>query len=77
MKKKRAKFAAMLKKAGYSAYKMSIVLGYKDRSTVRKWIYGDGQPSAGKMLMLKDLLDVSAEEILRAFAESETEQAEE
>lgn len=72
MKKKGIKrntaFEALLKAKGVTAYKLSQLLGYKDKSAVYKWIYGKGEPNAATMLRLMNILDISAEEILRVFA---------
>ncbi|MBQ8428602.1 MAG: helix-turn-helix transcriptional regulator [Clostridia bacterium] len=72
MKKKknvaRKAFAELLQSRKITAYKLSLLLGYKDRSAVYKWIYGQGEPNAATMLKLMELLDISAEEILRIFA---------
>ena len=66
---KRQEFARVLRLRGVTAYKLSKELGLKDRTSVYKWIYGKGAPNAATMLRLMDILDVSAEEILRMFAE--------
>lgn len=68
---KRTRFAALLKSRKVTAYKLAQMLGYKDTSktTVYKWVYGTGEPNAATMLKLMEILDVSALEILRAFAE--------
>lgn len=61
-------FADLLQARKITAYKLSQLLGYKDRSAVYKWIYGSGEPNAATMLKLTAILDVSAEEILKIFA---------
>ena len=67
--KKRKKLSDLLKKRNVSAYQLSKELGYKDVTTVYKWLYGKGEPNAATMLKLMIILSVSAEEILRIFAE--------
>ena len=69
-KTKRAAFADLLRSRNINASKLGELLGYKDksRSTIYKWIYGKGAPNASTMLKLMEILDVSAEEILRIFA---------
>ena len=51
-----------------TAYRLSKILGYKDHA-VYKWIYGKGEPNAETMLKLTEILNVSAQEILKMFAE--------
>ena len=68
-KGKRTAFAELLSSRKVTAYKLSLTLGYKDNTTVYKWIYGKGEPDAKTMLRLIEILDVSALEILRVFAE--------
>lgn len=65
--KRNTAFESLLKAKGMTAYKLSQELGYKDKYTVYKWIYGKGEPNAATMLRLTILLDVSAEEILKIF----------
>jgi transcriptional regulator with XRE-family HTH domain len=69
--KRREKFEALLRSRGITAYKLAKELGYADssRTTVYKWIYGKSEPNAATMLKLTVLLDVTAEEILKIFAE--------
>ncbi len=74
---KRKEFARVLRLRGITAYRLSQMLGYKDPYHVYKWIYGRGAPSAATMLRLMEILDVSAEEILRMFAEGASEKAKE
>lgn len=69
MKKRRIKFENLLKERNLTAYELSDWLGYRDHYTVYKWIYGKGEPNAATMLKLTVLLEVSAEEILKIFAE--------
>lgn len=66
---KRKQFADLLQSRNITAYKLSGLLGYRDRTAVYKWIYGKGEPNAATMLKLMKILEVSAEEILRMFAE--------
>lgn len=66
--KRRTAFEELLKARGITAYALAKVLGYK-ANAVYKWIYGQGEPNAATMLKLTLILDVSAEEILRIFAE--------
>ena len=66
---KRKRFADLLRSRNITAYKLSKVLGFKDRHACYKWIYGKGEPNARMMLRLMDILDVSAEELLRIFGE--------
>ena len=67
--KKKTAFANLLSARKITAYKLSGLLGYKDKTAVYKWIYGRGEPNAATMLKLIELLDVSALELLRMFAE--------
>ena len=66
---RRKRFADLLQSRNITAYKLSEMLGYDDRGTVYKWIYGKSEPNAATMLKLIEILDISAEEILRMFAE--------
>lgn len=66
---KRKQFANLLQSRNITAYKLSGILGYKDRTVVYKWVYGKGEPNAATMLKLIEILEVSAEDILRMFAE--------
>ena len=65
---KRTAFFNLLKSRNITAYKLALMLGY-DKTTVYKWIYGQGEPNAETMLKLIVILDVSALEILQIFAE--------
>ncbi|MBQ9728208.1 MAG: helix-turn-helix transcriptional regulator [Clostridia bacterium] len=67
----RKRLAELLSSRKITAYKLAQMLGYKDSSktTVYKWIYGEGEPNAATMLKLMEILDVSALDILRIFAE--------
>ncbi len=69
--KRNTAFENLLKARKITAYKLSQMLGYKDASktTVYKWIYGRSEPNAATMLQLTEILSVSAEEILKIFAE--------
>ena len=69
--KRKTKFAELLKKKGVTAYRLTKMLGYKGGNTVYKWVYGYGEPNAKTMLTLMEILDISALEILRTFAEDE------
>ena len=71
--KKRQAFADLLRSRNVTAFKLGQELGYKDKSdtTVYKWVYGQSAPNAATMLKLMEILDVSAEEILRIFAEGQ------
>ena len=71
--KKRQAFADLLRSRNITACKLGQMLGYKDKSytTVYKWVYGQSAPNAATMLKLMEILDVSAEEILRIFAEGQ------
>lgn len=66
--KKRTKFQELLKDRKMTAYRLSKILGYKDHA-VYKWIYGKGEPNAETMLKLTEILNISAQEILKMFAE--------
>ena len=67
--KRRTAFEDLLKARGITAYALAKELGYKASNTVYKWIYGQGEPNAATMLKLTLILNVSAEKILRIFAE--------
>ena len=74
MKKKlitrKTAFEELLKTRGIKANELGKMLGYSEKShIVYKWIYGQGEPNAATILKLMEILDVSALEILRAFAE--------
>ncbi|MBQ7912943.1 MAG: helix-turn-helix transcriptional regulator [Clostridia bacterium] len=71
--KKRKSFFELLKKKGITAYKLSKILGYKDSGSVYKWVYGKSEPNAATMLKLCLILGISAEEVLRIFAEEASE----
>lgn len=66
---KRTRFFELLKSRNITGYTLSKRLGYKERTTVYKWLYGISEPNAATMLKLMQILDVSAEEILCCFAE--------
>lgn len=67
--KRRTRFAEILNARKITAYALAGRLGYKDKTAVYKWIYGRGEPNAATMMRLMEILDVSALDILRAFAE--------
>jgi transcriptional regulator with XRE-family HTH domain len=67
--KRRVKFAEILSSRKITAYKLAKTLGYKDVTTVYRWIYVRGEPNAATMLKLMEILDVSALDLLQAFAE--------
>lgn len=67
--RKRPKLKQLLDARGITPCALSKRLGYKDERAVYKWIYGIAEPRAAVMLKLTEILDVSAEEILRLFAE--------
>ena len=53
---------------GLTVNKLSELLGYSDPSRVYKWLYNKAAPNASTMLKLTELLNCSAENILRCFA---------
>ena len=65
---RRERLAQLLKARKITAYKLAEMLGYKDKTTAYRWIYGKGEPNAQTMLKLMEILDVSALDILRIFA---------
>lgn len=67
--KKRTLLSNLLKERGITAYKLSAMLGYKDKTAIYKWIYGKSEPNAKTMLKLSEILNVSAEEILKIFSD--------
>lgn len=67
---KRRNLQKAIKKSGLTVIKVSQILGYGDNA-VAKWIYGKGEPSAAIMLKLTEILNVTADEVLKMFAESE------
>lgn len=69
----RKRLAEVLKSRGITAYKLAAMLGYKDKTSVYKWVYGVGQPNAATMLKLMLLLDITAREVLEIFAEGSKE----
>ena len=71
---RRTEFERLLRVRNISAYRLAQMLGYKDKTVVYKWIYGKGEPSAKTMLLLTSILDVSADTILRVFADIEIEE---
>ena len=66
--KRKTRFENLLKARKITAYNLGKELGYKDKTTVYKWIYGISEPNAKTKLRLMEILDVSALEILLAFA---------
>ena len=68
-KKRRKRFEDLLKSRKITAYRVAKILKYKDVTTVYRWIYGQGEPTAATMLKLMEILDVSALEILQVFAD--------
>ena len=66
--KKRKTFYLLLKEKELSVYWLANELGVTAQSIYR-WINGTGTPSPKLMLSLKEILGVSAEEILRYFEE--------
>ncbi len=66
---RRKAFADLLHSRNITAYKLAELLEYKDKTAVYKWIYRKGEPNSATMLRLMDILEVSAAEILRMFAE--------
>lgn len=68
VKVKRKKLFELLERRNKTAYSLAKEIGYKPQA-VYNWLYGIGAPSAAVMLKLTDLLEVTAEEILKIFAE--------
>lgn len=66
--KRRTRLAELLSARKITAYALAGKLGYKDKTAVYKWIYGQGEPNAATMMQLMEILDVSALDVLRAFA---------
>ena len=66
--KKNEKLLYLLNLNGLTAYKVAKLLGYKDSSRVYKWLYNKASPNALTMLKLSEILNCSAEDILRCFA---------
>ena len=62
--KKNKAFAELLSARKITAYKLSGMLGFKDKTTAYKWVYGKAEPNAATMLKLMEILYVSALEIL-------------
>lgn len=67
--KRRYRFADLLSARKITAYKLAAKLGYKDKTTVYRWIYGISEPNARTMLKLVEILDISALELLQIFGE--------
>jgi len=65
---KNEKLLYLLNLNGLTAYKVAKLLGYKDSSRVYKWLYNKASPNALTMLKLSEILNCSAEDILRCFA---------
>ena len=68
--KRRKKLIDILEKKAMSGYALARAVGYQPQ-TVYNWIYGSGTPSPEAMLKMTKILNVSAEEILKIFAEKE------
>ncbi len=69
MKKVRKQFYLLLKEKDISVYALAKALGVT-APCIYRWIYGTGTPSPKIMLQLIDLLNLSAEKVLRLFAEA-------
>lgn len=70
--KQRQIFARILEQKGLTSYALAKMIGYKPQ-TVYNWVYGHGTPEPAVMLKIMKILDISAEEILKMFAEEATE----
>ena len=68
---KNEKLLYLLNLNGLTVYKIAKKLGYKDPSRVYKWLYKKAEPNAQTMLLLKKILNCSADEILDCFANIE------
>ena len=68
MKIRRKKLFETLEKKNMTAYSLAREISYKPQA-VYNWLYGIGTPGPAVMLRLIRILDVTAEELLRMFAE--------
>ena len=64
---KREQFNKMLKECGVSVYSLADELGVTPQAVYR-WINGTGTPSPKAMLRLAKRLNITAEAILKMFA---------
>ena len=56
---------------GLTVGMVSELLGYTDSSRVYKWLYNKAAPNASTMLKLAEILNCSAEDMLRCFADKD------
>lgn len=62
------KFQQLLKEKGFTCGSLARVLEV-NRQTVYQWSWGKGTPNPKTILQIKEILKVSAEEILLCFVE--------
>lgn len=68
MMEKRKKFEECIKARGFTRYSLSKKLGLS-KSHVYQWCYGKQNPSIENLIKLKEILNVSGDEILEMFSE--------
>ena len=65
---KRKRLLEVIERQNKSAYEVAQEIGYKPQ-TVYNWLYGKGVPNPVIMLKLKQILNVTGDEIIEIFAE--------
>lgn len=66
--KKRQAFEECIKASGFTKYSLGKKLGLS-KSHVYQWCYGKQNPSIEILIKLKEILNVSGDEILEMFSE--------
>lgn len=72
MKKTRKKFERKLKEKNLSMYRLAKLVGV-DPPVAYYWLWGDSVPAIYNLIKLKEILNVSGDEILEMFVEQATE----
>ena len=71
MKKTRKKFQKALKEKNLSIYGLAKILNV-GKSVVYYWLWGDSVPNVQNLIRIKDILNISGDEVLEMFAEEAT-----
>lgn len=72
MKKTRKKFEKKLKERNLTVYRIAKIMGI-DAPIAYYWLWGKSVPNIHNLIRLKEILNISGDEILEMFAEEATE----
>jgi transcriptional regulator with XRE-family HTH domain len=71
MRKTRKKFEKKLKERNLTMYRIAKIIGI-DAPVAYYWLWGKSVPNIYNLIRLKEILNVSGDEILEMFAEEAT-----